>query len=244
MESNKKASDSKKDRSEGHRRETRRPSQVTLEATLFAVSTVATLGVLLGISVFLLHLLPIGMRLVPDLHLPDGIPSGDSTSITGLVTSFVLIYASSRLTRNATLESDRVKSGMLRKAWIVLFEVLWVVLFVLIGESFAVCVDARFDGPICGFVSWAALLAMILARCLLARHDHHSRHVACEALRAIGRSGIICVIWACVCILMLPYGIPQNMWLLVGVILASLAEVTLITKLCLAEGRHKREHNH
>lgn len=223
---------------------TRRPS-ATMTANMFALSTLATM-VVLGCLVRFLCPLPLGIRLFPGIPLPDALASGDATSMPCLVASGVLLYASARLTRNATLESDRVRSDVLRRIWVALFEILWVILFVVVGESFAMCVDAhvgdRFGSHVGGVASWGVLSAAVLLRCLLARHDHHVRHVACEALRSVGRSGILCVAWVTASVLILPYGVIDRRVLLVAVVVASVAEVVAIARACLAEGRHREGH--
>lgn len=228
---------------DGRRQSTRRPSKTTMTATLFALSTVATLLALVAVAMLACPV-PVGIRLLPGMRIPDAVPNGDATGVPALVASLVLLYASSRLTRNATLESDRVKSPALRKLWIALFEIMWVALFVLVGESLAICIDAHLDAPIGGMASWGALLATALARCLFARHDHHARHVACEALRSVGRSGVTCIVWGATVTLLLPYGITESSALWGTVAGVSLTAAALVASLCLAEGRHRDGHGH
>lgn len=239
-----KATDSSRTRDD-HRHTRRGPSRTTMTATLFAMTTIMTLAAIIGF-VWVIFPLPIGIRALPELPMPFGsdMPPADSVPVASLIEAILLLYASSRLTRNATLESDRVRSVVLRKAWIAMFEILWVVLFVAIGESLAICIDSCLGSPADGMASWGMLSTIAITRCLLARRDHNKRHTACEALRSIGCSGLACVTWETALALLLPYGIPQEPVLLAIVIVSLVASVVAIARLLLAEGRHKDKHSH
>lgn len=230
----------------GHRSSTRRPSKSTMTATVFAVSTLATMAVVFAI-VMLVTPVSLGIRLLPDLRMPGLLRFSDSpvTDSVGVGVSLLLMYAMARLTRNATLESDRVKSEGLRRTWIAFFEILWFLTFVLSSEALATCVDGLLPSLVGNPVSWGIAVAVVSARCLLTRHDHHSKHVACEAMRATGRSAIACCAWATASLLMLSYEafLSDPRWL--GVVIVPLVAVAaLVIRPCMTEGRHRCDGKH
>lgn len=213
-----------------------------MTATAFALSTIATMVAVTFVATLLCPM-SLGIRLLPSLNINESLQilpiRPIESDVAGAIGAVVLLYVMSRLTRNATLEVDRVRTPTLRKVWMAFFEVLWLLLFVLLGEMLATCVDGMLPAPACGLASWGFLVAVASARCLLARHDHHGRHSACEALRSVGRSAIACVAWASVSLVALPYGVSSD-----PVALGVLAAVVIIVALlvigpCLAEGRHR-----
>ena len=230
---------------DGHRHSSRRPSRTTMTATVFAISTLATMAVVFAL-VMLVSPVSFGIRMLPDLRVPGILWSTDTpvTDSVGLVASGILLYAMARLTRNATLEADMVNSTFLRRAWILVFELLWVMTFVMSSELLATCVDGLIDSPIGGMVSWDMAVLVVSARCLLARRDHHFQHVACEALRAIGRSAIVCLAWSTVSLLALQYGILAVPAMLGIVAVVLVAVVVWVVRPCLTEGRHRCDQEH
>lgn len=221
-------------------------SPSTRAATIFALSTLVTMGVLGAISTLVKPML-FGFRALPDLVLPTMSAAPEAPDSTGAICSLAFMYVMARLTRNATLESDKIINSVLRHLWILLFEALWVCVFAVLCESTAAYMAVTVDHPVNVMGSWGASVAIVALRCLFARHDHHSKHTACEALRLIGLSTIACVLWATVPLLMPAYGVTGDPSLLLPTVAIALLVTTLVAGPCLVEGRHgeeKRGHSH
>lgn len=244
------------------RHSSRRPSQATLTATGFALSTLTTLVVLI-IAMEVASPLPLRLRILPSVEFPFRLPEppSDASPVTAVVTSLVALYATSRLTRNATLESDRVSSESLRHAWIAFFEAIWCPLFVVTSESLAASMEPLLDGRgvtpsvlVAPITSWAVSVAAITLRCLLARHDHRTRHAACEALRAVGISSVVCLSWTTLSLVIVSHGTESDPvpaagqtppWLTPPLASAVALGTTMLVLLlvirpCMTEGRHRR----
>lgn len=223
------------------------PSKTTLTATVFALATLGTMAAAAFLACLLCPM-SVGIRLFPEWEIAEYLQilplrpvQSDTTTAIG---SAILLCVMSALTRNATLEVDRVGSGFLRKAWMAFFELLWFALFVVIGEMLASCMDGLLATPWNGTASWGFLVAVVSARCIVARHEHHGRHVACEALRSVGRSSVACLAWATISLIALPYGIQSDVRLLFGLAAVVVLVALVVIGPCLLEGRHGDEHGH
>ena len=225
----------------------RKPSAGT-SATVFAMSTLVLLG-LAAAADFAVMPEFFGTRLL-SLVGAGSTGSPPLPRIAGaLAVLSVSLYVFARATRNATLEVDRIRSRLPKLAWMLLFEGIWVVGLVFVGEGLATHAGLLSEYlPLPSFVSvagtrscvamaaaWVLTVLATVARCAVARHEHAGRHAACYALRAIGRSTLVVLVWSAAMAVLTADGWVSLVaaW---GILVLSAAVVVVP---CLAEGRRR-----